>query len=85
MTPFHALWGKAVGTKDYDKQEWGKLQYAIEQLERDRYALLAVCKAMVSALDDNSKDCEHPDDCETCEFLKPAKEAIAKAEGLTVR
>lgn len=35
----HPLWTKAVGTPDYDKQQWLALQVAIEHLERDNREL----------------------------------------------
>ena len=28
---FHRLWGKAVGTRDYEKKEWQKLQRFLEE------------------------------------------------------
>jgi hypothetical protein len=31
-TCFHTLWGKAVGTPDYDKNEWKLLQKLIDEL-----------------------------------------------------
>jgi hypothetical protein len=29
---FHRLWGKAVGTSEYDKKEWQELERLIQKL-----------------------------------------------------
>jgi hypothetical protein len=29
---FHTLWGRAVGTADYDKKQWQELQRMIEDV-----------------------------------------------------